>query len=83
MFRVPSDPQHPTFEHTHKVSFWQWLTSSAKQRHHWRALRDAAVQARVDQADARVARAQDARQHYKAGKQARKAARRGGTYKMR
>lgn len=83
MFRVPSDPNHPTFDHTHKVSFWQWLTSSAQQRRQWRTLRDAAAQAQVNQADARVARAQDARQHRQAAKRARKAARRGGTYKTR
>ena len=43
MFKVPTDPDTPTYDHTFTVSFWQWLTSSAADRHEWRRRRDAAI----------------------------------------
>ncbi len=50
MFRVPSDPVSPTFDHVFKVGFFRWLTSGAPERKEWRRRRDAAAEvARVNQ----------------------------------
>jgi hypothetical protein len=45
MFRVPSNPIAPTFDHTFKVSMLMWLTSKSPARREWRRRRDAAAQA--------------------------------------
>ncbi len=52
MFRVPSDPVNPTFDHTFKVGFWRWMGTSfskagADERKEWMRRRD--VAARVAQ----------------------------------
>ncbi|WP_326564543.1 hypothetical protein [Micromonospora peucetia] len=44
MFRVPSDPARPTFDHTFKVGFFQWLTSNKTNRQEWQRRRNAAAQ---------------------------------------
>jgi len=41
MFRVPTDPDRPTFDQTTKVSFWQWFTSSKPDRKEWQRRRNA------------------------------------------
>lgn len=43
MFRVPMYRDEPTFDRSFKVTFWQWLRSSASQRDDWRQRRDAAA----------------------------------------
>ena len=43
MFRVPSDPNQPTFDHTFKVSFVRWLTSKGPERKEWMRRRNAAA----------------------------------------
>lgn len=35
MFRVPMNPNRPTFDETFKVSFWRWMKSSAYERREW------------------------------------------------
>lgn len=42
MFRVPADPNHPTFDRTFTVSFRQWLFSKAAERNGWLRRRGAA-----------------------------------------
>lgn len=43
VFRVPTDPNNPTYDSTYKVSFWEWLTSTKRERQLWRIRRDAAA----------------------------------------
>ena len=43
MFRVPVDPQSPTFNQTFKVGFLRWLTSNAPERKEWMRRRTAAA----------------------------------------
>lgn len=43
MFRVPSNPQHPTFDDTFNVGFFQWLTSKKPDRLEWQRRRNAAA----------------------------------------
>lgn len=43
MFRVPNNPDQPTFDDTFKVGFWRWLISSAADRKEWARRRNAAV----------------------------------------
>ena len=43
MFKVPTDPSHPTFEISRKVSFWKWLTSRKAERRKWQHLRAGAL----------------------------------------
>jgi hypothetical protein len=48
VFRVPVDPNAPTFDSTFKVGFWRWLGTSfskagAAERHEWRRRRDLAA----------------------------------------
>jgi hypothetical protein len=50
MFRVPTNAEAPTFDHTFKVGFMQWLTSNGVERIEWmRRRREAAETARVNQ----------------------------------
>lgn len=50
MFRVPSDPQHPTFDQTFNVGFWRWLLSKKHDRVEWARRRNTAAQlARINQ----------------------------------
>ena len=44
MFRVPTDPYAPTFDHTEKVTFWRWFTSKRAERVEWARRRNAAAQ---------------------------------------
>jgi hypothetical protein len=77
MFRVPRDPNAPTFDETFKVGFWRWLGSKAKDRHEWRRRRDLAAKVaernQVAQADEWQAEFQQRRAE---AKQAREAQRR-------
>lgn len=43
MFRVPQDADRPTFDHTFKVGFGRWLTSSGRDRREWGRRRNAAA----------------------------------------
>lgn len=43
MFKVPNDPQNPTYDDAFTVSFWQWLTSSAADRKEWQRRKNAAI----------------------------------------
>ncbi|GAA3765610.1 hypothetical protein [Micromonospora maritima] len=43
MFRVPSDPNRPTFDHTFQVGFFRWLTSKKPERLEWQRRRNAAA----------------------------------------
>lgn len=45
MFRVPSDPDSPSFDQTFKVGFWRWLTSSGADRKEWARRRNLAAKA--------------------------------------
>lgn len=54
MFKVPSDPDAPSFDQTYTVGFMRWLTSSAADRREWRIRRDIANRLRAERA--RVAR---------------------------
>lgn len=53
MFRVPSDPNQPTFDHTFKVGFVRWLSSKPAERKEWMRRRNAA--ARVAQVNQQAA----------------------------
>lgn len=53
MFRVPRDPNSPTFDDTFKVSFWRWLTSSAADRKEWMRRRNAAAKVAMRNQEAR------------------------------
>jgi hypothetical protein len=44
MFRVPTDPTRPSFDHTTKVGFFRWLRSSKADRVEWQRRRDAAAE---------------------------------------
>jgi hypothetical protein len=44
MFRVPTDPTHPSFDQTFKVGFFRWLRSSKVDRLEWRRRRNAAAE---------------------------------------
>lgn len=35
MFRVPTDPENPTYDQTFKLSFRQWLFCKADERREW------------------------------------------------
>jgi hypothetical protein len=67
MFKVPSDPDNPTYDHTFTVGFMQWLTSSAADRAEWKRRKNAAiptsrsVQYAKGKADEAAAKAQEAR----------------------
>ncbi|MEU1761686.1 hypothetical protein [Micromonospora sp. NPDC005652] len=54
MFRVPTDPATPTFDHTFKVSFWQWLTSKKPERVEWMRRRNAAAKVAMHNQNARA-----------------------------
>jgi hypothetical protein len=41
--RVPANPDHPTYDHTFRVGFWQWFTSSTAQRKEWARRKRAAI----------------------------------------
>jgi hypothetical protein len=43
MFRVPTNPDNPTFDNTFKVGFVRWLTSSKTDRGEWARRRNAAA----------------------------------------
>ncbi len=43
MFKVPSDPDNPSYDDTFTVSFWRWLTSSKADRGEWRRRKNAAI----------------------------------------
>lgn len=43
MFRVPANPDAPTFDDTFTVGFGKWLTSSAAERKEWARRRNAAA----------------------------------------
>lgn len=56
MFRVPLNPDYPTFDQTEKIGFVRWLTSGKAERVEWARRRNAAAQlARTNQ----VARGQE------------------------
>lgn len=53
MFRVPANPDAPTFDDTFKVGFWRWLATSfskngAADRHEWMRRRNAATRTARD-----------------------------------
>lgn len=54
MFKVPTNRANPTFHQTEKIGFWSWLTSNKLQRSVWRALRDAATVARMNEQQAKA-----------------------------
>ena len=72
MFKVPTDPNNPSYKQATKVTFWQWLTSSKQQRQDWRTRRDAVGRARVARAHARVEQAEAATRQAKANHRAAK-----------
>jgi hypothetical protein len=43
MFRVPSNPDNPTFDDTFKVGRMQWLKSSKSERDEWKRRRNLAA----------------------------------------
>lgn len=43
MFRVPANPDNPTFNNTIKIGLWRWLTSSAADRKEWARRRNVAA----------------------------------------
>jgi ferric-dicitrate binding protein FerR (iron transport regulator) len=43
MFRVPVDPENPTFDQTERITFRRWLTSTAEERREWTRRRNAAA----------------------------------------
>jgi len=43
MFRVPQNPDTPTFDDTFKVGFFRWLTSKKTERGEWMRRRNAAT----------------------------------------
>ena len=53
MFRVPVSAEAPTFDHTFKVSFGKWLTSSAAERKEWGRRRNAAAKVAYRNQEAR------------------------------
>lgn len=55
MFRVPSNPDSPTFDDTFKVSFGRWLTSKKTDRHEWARRRNAAAKLAAQNQVARAA----------------------------
>lgn len=58
MFRVPQDPEKPSFDQTFKVGFVRWLKSSKPERKEWMRRRNAAsaVAAANQQARAQAAK---------------------------
>lgn len=62
MFRVPQDPANPTFDHTFKVGFGRWMTSSKADRTEWSRRRNAAARTagrnQASRADTRARAAQ-------------------------
>ncbi|MFG2056669.1 hypothetical protein ACGFI9_21865 [Micromonospora sp. NPDC048930] len=56
MFRVPVDPNHPTFDHTFTVTIGQWLTSRKQQRVEWMRRRNEAAGLAARHQQQRVAR---------------------------
>jgi len=54
MFRVPMDPERPTFDQTFKVGFVQWLTSKADERREWMRRRNAAARLAQKHQDERI-----------------------------
>lgn len=43
MFKVPRDPQNPSYDDTFTVGFWKWLTSSGNDRKEWQRRKNAAI----------------------------------------
>jgi len=43
MFRVPQNPDTPTFDDTFRVGFFRWLTSKKTERGEWARRRNAAA----------------------------------------
>lgn len=82
MFKVPSDPANPTYTDAYTVTFWQWLTSTKRDRNEWRRRRDAATRtstvsrylaAKEAHAQGRLGAARQAKQNLRAEKLARRA----------
>lgn len=70
MFRVPVDPNAPTFDEVFKVGFWRWLTSGKVERNEWFRRRQAAVKTasanqrvRIDTWAERKRRESESRKH--------------------
>ena len=55
MFRVPTSADQPSFDHTEKISFMRWFTSSKAERLEWARRRNAAAKLAADNTNARVA----------------------------
>jgi hypothetical protein len=53
-FRVPSDPDNPTFDDTFEVNTRQWMTSSKADRLEWQRRRNAAAKVAKTNQDARA-----------------------------
>lgn len=57
MFRVPINPEFPSFDETEKIGFARWLFSTRAERKEWIRLRtDAAKRAQRNQEAARMAK---------------------------
>ncbi|WP_328382955.1 hypothetical protein OHQ88_10620 [Micromonospora zamorensis] len=54
MFRVPSNPGNPTFDHTFTVSLRRWFTSNKADRIEWARRRNTAAQTAATNQAARV-----------------------------
>jgi hypothetical protein len=54
MFRVPTNLDHPTFDHTFKVGFIRWLKSTKAEREEWQRRRNAAAAKAKEGQDTRM-----------------------------